>query len=382
MEHTKYTPPNICQDCGSRIPGNAKKCLVCGKEVTASSSTRTSDSTNSPNKISGKGMPAFNFTPTMLFLLFFVFIFVGGGIVYSGLNSFDRVIEIEDTATVTATSTQASTPTPAPPTQTNTPQPTNTPLSYVVQDGDTCLGLALFYGISQQTLILVNNLSSSCILPIGVSLTIPQPTFTPTPIASGTPSNIQMTVQSCEINQYVVQEGDSIQSISSEFQIPSSDIISWNGISSPTLFPGQTLKLPICRQNFPEAGNATTTPTPYYNAPILLLPKSGESFTLLDDVIPLQWSGFGALNTNEYYQVSVTDLSLENSTTSIYLIETKANQIIFPTEFRPSDGSTHIYQWVVNTVRLNGKDENGEIIYQAAGKQSELGYFSWSNINP
>jgi LysM repeat protein/ribosomal protein L40E len=384
MEHSNKTSTNICSECGSRIPTNANKCLVCGKKVSSSIPKAKITSRAPVNKISGRGMPVFNVSPGILLIAFAIFFILGGGIAYNGIKSLNIGGGIEDkpTQTPSPTGTQVILPTLAPPTNTFTPQPSRTPLSYTVIDGDTCLGLSARFNISQQTLILINNLSSSCILPVNAILTIPQATFTPTPIASGTPSNLQLTVQSCEIEQYTVVAGDDIKSISEEFKIPQSEIILWNGISSESVFPGARINLPLCKQNFPESAGNTPVPTPFYRAPNLLLPQNGESFNLINDTISLQWSGVGTLKIDEFYQLVIVDLSLENDTQNPSIVTTKSNSGIYTTDFRPTDGSTHIYQWTVSTVRVISQDENGDLIYQSAGSSSNFGYFSWSNTTP
>jgi LysM repeat protein len=62
--------------------------------------------------------------------------------------------------------------------------PTETPLppfDYTVREGDTCGVIAANFGVSIQSIIVQNQLSSQCIVHIGQVLKIPYPTSTPAP---------------------------------------------------------------------------------------------------------------------------------------------------------------------------------------------------------
>ncbi|MBN1149444.1 MAG: protein kinase, partial [Anaerolineales bacterium] len=63
---------------------------------------------------------------------------------------------------------------PATLTKTNTPQASSTPLTYLVQEGDTCLQIALTYGVSLESIVRLNELPPDCglLLP-GQMLLIP-----------------------------------------------------------------------------------------------------------------------------------------------------------------------------------------------------------------
>ncbi|NUM46865.1 MAG: LysM peptidoglycan-binding domain-containing protein [Anaerolineales bacterium] len=50
------------------------------------------------------------------------------------------------------------------------------PVTYIVQEGDTCLQIATIYNVSVQSIITLNKLSSSCTLVVGQELQIPTPT--------------------------------------------------------------------------------------------------------------------------------------------------------------------------------------------------------------
>ncbi len=100
--------------------------------------------------------------------------------------------------TMTPTSSSQRFTTPLPPTPTYTPSPTPTPIIYVVQSGDTLLGIAIQYGVTLDALQRANAISDPRFLREGQSLIIPTgeeaeagnlPVFeqqllpTPTPVA-------------------------------------------------------------------------------------------------------------------------------------------------------------------------------------------------------
>lgn len=70
------------------------------------------------------------------------------------------------------------------PTVSATPRPvsqdTNITLTYQIAPGDTCLGIALHFSISLESLIAANNLDSECRIFAGSTLNVPSPA-TPTP---------------------------------------------------------------------------------------------------------------------------------------------------------------------------------------------------------
>lgn len=106
------------------------------------------------------------------------------------------------TATTTAPPSSAATATPTP-TPTSTPPPTPTsggPVVYVVQPGDTPIGIASQFNVTVAGLLAYNNISDPTSLRVNQELRIPpagytpptptprRPTATPTPAATPTPS--------------------------------------------------------------------------------------------------------------------------------------------------------------------------------------------------
>ena len=94
---------------------------------------------------------------------------------------------LEGTATQTATMTLTATET-LPPTAipTETPLP---PFDYTVKSGDTCGVIAANFGVSVQSIIVLNQLSSQCFVSVGQPLKIPYPTSTPAPPPGAEPDS-------------------------------------------------------------------------------------------------------------------------------------------------------------------------------------------------
>jgi LysM repeat protein len=248
-----------------------------------------------------------------------------------------------------------------------------------VKELDTCGGIAAVFNISIQSLLLANNLGQNCSLFIGQVLSVPQPTFTATPIASATLSEFERAIADCETVDYVVQEGETMSLIAVTFGVPLENILAWNNLGSDIAFTGQHLSIPLCERTF--VGNATVTPTiaPPYPAAELLLPANGEPFDASMDTLSLQWSSVGALRGNEYYQVTIVDIT--GGQNRRIIDEVKDNTFTVPTSFRPTDGRPHVYGWHVVPVAQIGVDAEGLPVYVTGGPNSETRYFIWSGTS-
>ena len=135
-------------------------------------------------------------------------------------------------------------------------------INYVVKAGDTLYSIAKKYGISVDTLIKDNALTSNT-LNVGTSLKIRVPTgnsivveecigpdYTP-------PTNLQNT------STYTVKAGDNLYSIAKKFNTSVSNLITLNGLKNNSLSIGQQLKVPA-------SNNSSTTNQTY-------VVKSGDS---------------------------------------------------------------------------------------------------------
>lgn len=318
--------------------------------------------------------------PIALFLLA-IFLGIGAVLVYFALQETGRVVEPTVTPTATATVTLTVTPTPETPIPTDTPLPTPTPMSYTVVAGDTCAGIAFTFGVSIQSIVLLNNLPADCnTLVEGQQLLIPQPTPTPTALPTSTLSAAEATEQACEKVNYEVLENDTLSSIANSFNVPMAVVQEYNGLSSETVFSGMNLIIPLC-ERFPTPGpTPTATLPPPYSAPNLLLPPDGARFNESGDTVTLQWASIGALLDNEAYEITVIDFTEGNSRRLVdYVTDTK---FIVPASFRSSDNIPHLYRWFVTTSRQAGTDEDGNPVWESAGSVSDPRVFMWSGGVP
>lgn len=371
---TPSKPTRICPTCGSRVSEQAHRCLVCGTVLNPQVQTAALE-----KPIQGSRMPEITLTLPAAIGFLALFLAIGAGLVYFALQQTGQVSDPTLTPTFTTTPTATFSPTPLTPTPTNTPEPSPTPLSYRVAANDTCSSIAFAFGVSIQSIVLLNNLPATCdTLYIGQTLLIPHPTPTPTPFPTATLSPAEATEAACTKIEYIVQDNDTLSKISANYNIPIAVLKSYNGLVNDVVRSGQSLVIPLCERRGTPGPTPTYTPPPPYPPPSLLLPQDGAPFTLADQTITLQWASIGALRENEAYQVNIVDITEGGERKIVdYVIDTK---YIVPTSFRPTDSKPHVIRWWITTVRQVGTDENGNPIWEPAGANSEQRVFTWSGV--
>ncbi len=308
--------------------------------------------------------------------LLVLFLAVGATVVYAGLSAAKRVVNPTQIPTGTDTPTASATPTD---TQLPTLAPSATeqaPFDYTVASGDTCGGIAITFGVSVQSVIILNNLPASCNnLVVGQKLKIPYPTATPPPVPTDTLQPVDQTQAACEKVIVTVQENDTLSSIAANYAVPMQAIKDFNGLATDNVFVGQSLTIPLCARAATAGPTPTPTIPPPYPAPNLLLPSDGAAFTLANDVVTLQWASIGTLRQNEAYQVIVEDITAGAARRIVdYVTDTK---YIVPASFRPKDNLAHIMRWWVAPVRQSGSDNQGQPVWDSAGAASDKRDFSW-----
>ena len=359
----------ICPTCGTRVKDDAERCLVCGSGLAGTK--------KDAQVVSGGRMPEITLGLPVAIGLVVLFLAVGAGMVYLALQQTGVMVDTTVTPTLTETVTVTPTTTPEPPTVTPSPMPTPTPLTYMVVASDSCLAIAARFEVSIKSIVLLNNIPASCdTLFEGQELKIPHPTPTATSFPTATLSGIEGTQAACDKVSYEVGEGDTLSSISLNYNVPEDAIKSYNGMVSNTVYEGLTLIIPLCERAATPGPSSTPTPPPPYPAPNLLLPPDGGVFSLNDNQVTLQWSSVGLINTNEAYQITVMDLTEGKGRKLVeYVTDTK---FIVPGSFRASDNSPHIYRWTISTVRQVDVNENGIPIWESAGSESEARVFTWT----
>ncbi|MCL5428978.1 MAG: LysM peptidoglycan-binding domain-containing protein [Chloroflexi bacterium] len=372
----RSTPTKVCPSCGTRVSESAPRCLVCGHQFTGAGRKATPASVTSGGP---GGVPELRLSIPIAIGLLASFLIVGGALTFAALAGTGRVTQPTPIPSASVSPTATLSPTPETPTPTSTMQPTYTPLAYSVQAGDDCSRIAAIFDILNQDIILANSLNANCDIFQNQILVIPQPTFTPTPVATATLGEAEATIAACETEDYVVQEGDSLSLIAVSRGVPIEAILEWNRLTTDSVFIGQRITIPFCMQTF--VGGATVTPTlaPPYPAAELLLPADGEPFDSSNDTISLQWASVGTLRNNEFYQVTVIDIT--GGQNRHIIDEVKDTSFIVPTSLRPTDGRPHVYRWSVVTVAQIGVDAEGLPVYVTGGPASETRVFIWTGTS-
>jgi LysM repeat protein len=334
----------------------------------------------SAKALSGQRIPAVTLSLPVIFGLALLLLVVGAGAVFAAMRGLgDKAAAISPlSATITPTHTVTVTVTTTPTsTSTATPEATWTlppPVDYKVAAGDTCGGIAYAFGVSVNSIVILNGLAADCTdLREGQVLKIPQPTPTASPQPTSTLNPTEQVQSECNKVDYTVKAGDTLGSIAANYAVSQASIRTYNNKNSDTVLEGEKLIIPLCEQS---VETPTPTPVPPYASPNLLLPADGASYISPTDVITLQWSSVGTLRQNEAYSVTIEDVTEGNARKLVnYVTDQK---YIVPESFRPTSNTPHVFRWSVIPVRQTGTDKSsGNPIWEPAGTVSVLRVFSW-----
>ena len=366
------TPPTkLCLTCGSKVASDAVRCTICGAELGSGDKPVRTDRQFQPSRI-----PEVTLSLPAAILLIALAIAIGAVLVFFALRTQPEVL-LDPTATNTLTPspTVTITPTSPPPTSTFTPEPSPTPVTHLVKANETCIGIAIFYGVSVQSIVALNNLPTTCdTLYVNQPLLIPQPTPTVTPLPSATYSLAEQTEAACDKVDYMVQQNDTLGGIASTYGIPMEALRTYNGLPNNSVYIGQPLVIPLCMRFATPGPSPTATLPPPYPAPSLLLPIDGASFAGSDPVI-LQWASVGTLRNDELYMVMVEDVTTNGESKLVdYVTDSK---YILPVSFRPKENAPHILRWKISTVRQISTDAAGKPVFENAGASSTPRVFVW-----
>lgn len=360
----------LCPTCGTSLAENASRCVVCGTVL------HTAKGRNKPRARAQVTLPL-----PLALLLIAIFALVSAGLTYGATALLGDDQGAVPSLSPTFTATQSLTPEPTA-TETIVPSPTPLPtLAYVIVAGDTCLGIAVDFDVSVQSIRLMNPGLICEALTVGTTIFLPQPTPTPSPEPTATLPPAEATLAACETITYTVQANDTLGGIASNYNVSMRSIMDFNGMTSETVYLGQVLIIPLCERLPTPGPSPTATSPPPHPAPNLLLPQDGAPFTLAHDTVTLQWASVGELRENEVYRVIVEDITEGSGTVRLeaYVSDTK---YIVPTLMRPSEPVPHIMRWWVQVVRQVGVTEEGEPTYRSAGAISLKRDFTWSGAVP
>jgi LysM repeat protein len=356
---------------------NATRCLVCGTELGARPEPKAAKKVE--RSVQASKMPEITLSlPAALGILALVLV-TAGSIVFFSLRASNPTAFIP---TIEASPTETPSPSLIP---TDTLPPTSTPTAttippfeYKVGPGEFCSTIAFNFNVSIQSIIILNNLPSDCPISEGQILKIPYPTPTPPPLPTNTLLPADATREACQKVIVTVNETDTLSSISLNYGVPMAAIKEFNGLTTDTVYLDQQLIIPLCMRAATPGPTPTATIPPPYPAPNLLLPADGAPFNLAHDVVTLQWASVGVLREGEAYQVTVVDVTADQTRRLVdYVTDTK---YIVPTSFRPNDNTAHTFRWWITPVRQAGADEQGQPIWVSSGTASEKRVFTWVGV--
>lgn len=363
-------PPRFCPLCGSRVAQTASRCLVCGTDLERAAGRLN----RAPRRLYPS--PFILGLLVVLMSIGVLFTLIGTGTVPMP----EAVVNLFDTATPTLTFTPLPTSTPTV-TPSITPTPTATqepPFEYIVQDGDSCLLIALINEVSVESIIMLNGLGPDCVIAVGQEIMVPRPSPTPGPddTRSGGPRGTSLPYPT-----YVILGGDSCLGIVGRYDITLDDFMNVNGlVDCSTLQEGQLVYIPILQTVAPSATltpAATDTPAPptARPAPGLVQPPLGQAFGA-GATVTLAWAAVGLLAGDEFYRVNVEDLTCNCNRR--YTTATTQTSLALPPSLRPTEATTHVFSWTVELVRQTGVTSDGQATYEAIGATSPVGTFTWT----
>jgi LysM repeat protein len=360
----------MCPLCGTRVRENATHCEVCGTVLQATA-----------YRGSKKGPAQITLTLPLAIVLLVIFSLLAAGLTYAATRLFGNGQDTVPSETPTFTPTKTHTPEPIP-TETTIPPPTPLPtLEYTIVSGDTCLGIAVYYNVSVQSIRNINPGLVCEVLSVGQKIYVSQPTPTSSPEPTATLPPSEATFAACETVTYKVQANDTLGGIAQNYNVEMRAVMDYNGMTSETVYVGQVLIIPLCERLPTPGPSPTATLPPPYPAPNLLLPQDGAAFTLANDTVTLQWSSVGGLRENESYQIVVEDITEGTGTVRLVGRVTDTKYII-PTSFRPNQSIPHVMRWWVQVVRQVGTTLADEPNYRSAGEISKNRDFTWSGAAP
>lgn len=162
---------------------------------------------------------------------------------------------------------------------------------YVVVKGDNLNSIAKKFDISTEELKDWNNMDNDNIL-VGSKLTVSSPKSTPT--------------DSLSFNEYVVGQGDNLNTIAKKFNVSIEDIKKWNDLDSEALKYGTTLKIVKTAESETAVAQVKTQKPEKkqnYKTESIYVVKKGDSLYSISQKIPgvtvadlKKWNGISGKN--------------------------------------------------------------------------------------
>ena len=313
------------------------------------------------------------------------------------------------TATREPTTLALATASPAPPPTATHPleSPTATLpyFEYQVNEGETLFYIIQLpqhgYGYEPNvaaTVVALNaNIPAADSVRGGITIRIPRPTLTPTPLGAAATQALLATIgaddttgvvlaSGATIGCHIVEAGDAIIGVAVQNNTTLEILhglnrdLNWFGCNftlpsggegcAPNLSIGQCVRVPLptpLPTRFPTpTGLETLTPTATKLAPRLLYPLDGQEIP--HQPLLVQWVGISGMNDLDEYLVELIDQTTNQPLRQV----TRANSFQVPSAFMPNDGRTHDMQWRVSVAQV---DDRG--IYSYVGEEGSWRSFRW-----
>ena len=117
---------------------------------------------------------------------------------------------------------------------------------YKVEEKNTLLAIADYFNVAIYDIWKENNLGNGSVFKPGISLLIPFCGWSP--VLYTYDLNSVTPICDCPLVQYTIQQGDTLEMISTAFNVPVATIVTENQLgNSSVLFPGESLVVPLCK---------------------------------------------------------------------------------------------------------------------------------------
>ena len=216
--------------------------------------------------------------------------------------------------------------------------------SHTVKSGDTLWKIANQYGVSSQTIMNLNNLSSSVIYP-------------------------GQTLKINNTSTYTVKSGDTLWIIANKYGVSYKSIMQWNNLSSTYLYVGQKLNI---------YSSATTTTTATSNVVNIAKQYLGTKYT---------WGGVSPSTGFDcsgyvYYVFNKAGISISRNTAAGYynaatkVSTPKVGDLVFFAGTTSQPGISHMGIYIGNNQMINASGSGVKIanIYSSYWKQYFVGF--------
>lgn len=119
---------------------------------------------------------------------------------------------------------------------------------YTVKEGDSLLAISAFFKVDVEVILRKNDLKNGDVLKPGTSLVVPycsyDPLFQPPDLTAAgvTP------LDNCQYVQYIIQPGDTVESLTKALNVPERAISYQKGIGDPPVLPpGRAFLIELCK---------------------------------------------------------------------------------------------------------------------------------------